>query len=72
MIAWRLGKQVEHVRNVRNMWFEKDDLIRYLSIMKSFSLASWLIFDALSLANSQKIITLQNPKQIINRTVMIM
>jgi hypothetical protein len=68
MIAWRLGKQVEHVRQAQKMILEKDDVVRYLSIVKSISLASWLVFDALGLAHIQKIITLKHPKETIHRT----
>jgi hypothetical protein len=47
----------------------KDDLVRYLTMIKSLGLGAWLVCDTLGLAHSQKIITLQTPKEVSKRTL---
>ncbi|KAJ2991203.1 Peroxisomal membrane protein PMP27 [Globomyces sp. JEL0801] len=63
----RLGKQLDHARNISKSGSITDDILRVLTISKSFGLGLWLVHDALGWANTQKIIKLEAPKDVSRR-----
>ncbi|KAI9207561.1 peroxisomal biogenesis factor 11 [Polychytrium aggregatum] len=63
----RVGRQLEFVMTIAKSKGIKDDLLRYVAILKNLSLFGWLSHDMFQWAHSVGIVKLSNIKQITER-----